>query len=358
MANVGENLRKWRKQKELTQEQLAERLGVSVGVISKWELGQSEPEASVLIKMAGCFEISVDCLLGYCVESKSKSELMEQMEKAIEKKEYEECVKAVDMLLTRYPNVFDVVYACGKNLFFVGMETKKKEILKRAVRQMERAKQLIGQNQDESISELLIEIEIAQAYLMTGEREKGVERLKKNNPCGINDDLIGFAYAAEGWKCEQAKRYLSNALLEHICGLVRVVCGYVNVFYAQKEYDLYVEILQWAIQINNGLKREGKPNFLEKTNALLYAVMAGGYAAKGEWEQAECVLKQAREQAEKFDSQPDYCSKNIKYCDEETKGTAHDDMGSSAVEGIERILGEDLWEQGDRLWKLWKEWDK
>ena len=53
-----------RKKRGLTQEELAEKLDVSSAAISKWERGISMPELTIVCKMADCFEISVDELLG------------------------------------------------------------------------------------------------------------------------------------------------------------------------------------------------------------------------------------------------------------------------------------------------------
>ena len=53
-----------RKKRGLTQEELAEKLDVSSAAISKWERGISTPELSMVCKIADCFEISVDELLG------------------------------------------------------------------------------------------------------------------------------------------------------------------------------------------------------------------------------------------------------------------------------------------------------
>ena len=53
-----------RKKRGLTQEELAEKLDVSSAAVSKWERGISTPELSMVCKMADCFEISVDELLG------------------------------------------------------------------------------------------------------------------------------------------------------------------------------------------------------------------------------------------------------------------------------------------------------
>jgi len=53
-----------RKKRCLTQEEFAEKLDVSPATISKWERGISIPELSMVCKLADCFEISVDELLG------------------------------------------------------------------------------------------------------------------------------------------------------------------------------------------------------------------------------------------------------------------------------------------------------
>ena len=53
-----------RKKRGFTQEELAEKLDVSSAAVSKWERGISTPELSMVCKMADCFEISVDELLG------------------------------------------------------------------------------------------------------------------------------------------------------------------------------------------------------------------------------------------------------------------------------------------------------
>lgn len=63
-----ENLKRFRKQKGLTQEELAERLHVVRQTISKWEKGLSVPDSELLIRIAGIFETSVGILLGDTVE--------------------------------------------------------------------------------------------------------------------------------------------------------------------------------------------------------------------------------------------------------------------------------------------------
>ena len=60
---LSEKLYTLRKKSGLSQEQLAEQLGVSRQAISKWESGQSVPESDKLIVISNYFKVSLDYLL-------------------------------------------------------------------------------------------------------------------------------------------------------------------------------------------------------------------------------------------------------------------------------------------------------
>ncbi len=62
--SFGENLQKIRKNNQLSQEELAEMLGVSRQAVSKWELGEGYPEVDKLLILSKKLNISLDSLLG------------------------------------------------------------------------------------------------------------------------------------------------------------------------------------------------------------------------------------------------------------------------------------------------------
>ena len=64
VTKLSENIRKFRKERGLTQEQLSEVLGVTVGAVYKWEARLSQPELSMVMELADFFDTSVDVLLG------------------------------------------------------------------------------------------------------------------------------------------------------------------------------------------------------------------------------------------------------------------------------------------------------
>ena len=64
MMYLPANLKKYRIIKELTQEDVAEFLGITPQSVSKWERGENYPDITFLPALANIFETSVDLLLG------------------------------------------------------------------------------------------------------------------------------------------------------------------------------------------------------------------------------------------------------------------------------------------------------
>lgn len=58
------NIKTARKAAGLTQQQAADKLGVSVYSIQNWEQGKSEPDSSVIVKMAKLYGVTTDTLYG------------------------------------------------------------------------------------------------------------------------------------------------------------------------------------------------------------------------------------------------------------------------------------------------------
>lgn len=68
---IGQSIKKYRKENDLTQEQLAEIFGVTAQTISRWELGTAYPDITMLPVLANFFGISTDTLLGVDISRKN-----------------------------------------------------------------------------------------------------------------------------------------------------------------------------------------------------------------------------------------------------------------------------------------------
>lgn len=76
-----ENLKKIRKDKGYTQEELAKELNVVRQTVSKWEKGLSLPDVDILSKIADILETDVNILLGGQMTTTSQSEVAKQLAK-------------------------------------------------------------------------------------------------------------------------------------------------------------------------------------------------------------------------------------------------------------------------------------
>ena len=77
---LNENIKAIRKQRVLSQEELAIRLHVVRQTVSKWEKGLSVPDSDMLVKIAEVLEVSIGELLGQRMyDEKDKNEITEQL---------------------------------------------------------------------------------------------------------------------------------------------------------------------------------------------------------------------------------------------------------------------------------------
>ena len=76
-TKIGSFLRELRKEKKLTQEQLAERFGVSSRSVSRWENGNTMPELGILVELADYYEVDIKEI----IDGERKSEIMKKEEK-------------------------------------------------------------------------------------------------------------------------------------------------------------------------------------------------------------------------------------------------------------------------------------
>lgn len=71
---LGEKIQRLRKERGMSQEQLAERLAISRQAVSKWELGESMPDTENVVQLSKFFDVSNDYLLNDEINSNIKLE--------------------------------------------------------------------------------------------------------------------------------------------------------------------------------------------------------------------------------------------------------------------------------------------
>ena len=350
---LAENIRAFRKARGLTQEQLSEVMGVTVGAVYKWEAKLSQPELQMIVELADFFDTSVDVLLGYEMKDNRLQATVERLKRYRKGKNREGLAEA-EKALKKYPHAFDVVYGAAGMYLAFGMETRDEPLLRRALGLFESARLLLPQNTEPKINESTLYGDMAKVRLSLGETEQAVELLKRNNAGGMYDDLIGLTLASECEKLEEALPFLSDALMEHVAGLIQIVMGYANVYLVPGEYAQAQALLEWGVRVFEGLKDGETPCFLDKINGALLVCLAYAQLGLNEEGAARQSLRRARALAEAFDARPDYRAGALRFVLDEPAGV-YDDLGATAMEGVQKMV-RDM--ENERLTALWKEVDE
>jgi len=110
--NIGENIRRLRKEKNITQEKLATHLNISCPAISKWECSETYPDITMIIPLASYFGVSTDQLLGFDaenIENKIKN-YQEQHKDLLAHGKYHEARELVKVAYKEFPNDFRIIH--------------------------------------------------------------------------------------------------------------------------------------------------------------------------------------------------------------------------------------------------------
>lgn len=112
---IGETIRKYRKEKNMTQEEMAHRLGVTAPAVNKWENGNSYPDILMLAPIARLLDISLDTLLAFRSELTAEEikNIIQEVDREFREKTYEEAFLAVKRWVEKYPNCEQLIWQMG-----------------------------------------------------------------------------------------------------------------------------------------------------------------------------------------------------------------------------------------------------
>lgn len=298
---LAENIKLLRKEHHLTQEQLAEVLGVTIGAVHKWEHGLSTPDITLIMALADFFETSTDVLLGYKWKGTNAESSLSKLKTLSADKRYEEAELEAEKLLKKYPNNFDVVYQSGLMYQAKGTDTGDENANQRAIVLLEHACSLIAQNTDNRITEISIRTQIARTHLRLGNAQVALDVLKKYNACGINDAFIGMILADYIHNVDEAGKYLGMAVASAIANLDYAMIGYINLFFQKGNYDTSLDCIQWLRNMLRGIQQEDELTYFDKYDCVLMETIAEIYCFKNDFDSARKHLRAALEKARKYD---------------------------------------------------------
>lgn len=104
--NIGKTILELRKNRNITQDQLANMVGVSAGAVSKWETGNSTPDISLLSPIARALDTSLDTLLSFQKELSEEevNKIKEKLTEIFLNGSYEKANDECNEYIREYPN--------------------------------------------------------------------------------------------------------------------------------------------------------------------------------------------------------------------------------------------------------------
>lgn len=197
MLKIGENILQKRKERGITQEELAEFMMVTKASVSKWETGQSYPDILLLPKLATFFNISVDELIGYDPDLSSAQiqKFYIDLENRVPDAGMDSIVEDIKIKIKQYYSCFDLLYYMS--LFILNHcdlatdTTKKEEYLEYANNILKR---VCENSKDSILKDKSLSLRAA-CLISLGKSEEALNILPSSDMLSISKDcLVASAY--------------------------------------------------------------------------------------------------------------------------------------------------------------------
>lgn len=198
-----ENIAALRKSKKITQEELAEFMGVTKASVSKWETGATMPDIGLLPLLASFFDITVDALIGYEPQlgREQIQAFYQKYAEAFAKRPFMEVMEEIRRLVHKYyacyPFLQQVVVLWSNHLQMAGDE----QAIKAAASEINDLCEHILQNcKNMTIYNNVTELK-ALNNLQTGRAEEVIEAMEDRldiNRAGSGVSLLTLAYMNTG----------------------------------------------------------------------------------------------------------------------------------------------------------------
>ncbi|MCR1973408.1 helix-turn-helix domain-containing protein [Clostridium sporogenes] len=286
--NIGKCIIHKRKEKGITQEQLANYIGVSKASVSKWESGLSYPDILLLPELATYFNISVDELLGY-----SPQLTKEDIKKIYSKLSHEFAVKPFDEVMEHCNKLIKKYYSCFPFLLsiiqlllnhsnLIKSDAIKKEIFQHCILLSRRVKE-----ESENISDIKNANTMeALAEMALGNSEEVIRLLdNKLDPYRGDDVILINAYHMQG---ETAKANKANQILlyNNVINTLTLLNNYLSL--NMMDPVLFEKIYSQGIQIIDSFQLK---DILTNDVFAIHIVAAQGYLIEQKKEKAIDALE-------------------------------------------------------------------
>ena len=287
--HLGRVLSENRRRKGVTQDELAEFMGVSKAAVSKWETESTYPDILLLPRLAAYFDISIDELMGYEPQMdreeirKTHRMLSEEFITRPFAEALEHCRKYAREYYSCYPLVFQVGSLMVNHVMMAQTPEEGEQVIKEAVQLFRRVKE---GTDDPGLGKEALHME-AYCLLQLSLPEEVLELLKEESHVTSNPEpLLASAWKMTGDR-KEAKRVLQIGIYREVIVLLNLLASYMEL--CREEPEKYKETCQ-------RLEAAAESFHMDELHPGImmpcYIDMAQGWTALGEEEKAlQCLEK-------------------------------------------------------------------
>lgn len=233
-TNISTQISRFRREKGMTQDQLADFLGVTKASVSKWENRISMPDITLLPKLATYFDVTIDELVGYSPQL-SKLQIQrvyQELSSAFSTREFESVMKQSEALVKKYyscyPLIFQIAVLFLNHFMLAESQTRQMEILNDTA---ELCSHICDNATDVNIRNDAFSLK-AVALLQSGKASEVIglleDQCSPNRMGDYNEMTLIQAYLAVG-QVEKGKQISQLSIYTHLMGIFAAGVQYLMV---------------------------------------------------------------------------------------------------------------------------------
>lgn len=302
---IGEKIKQLRKEKDITQEKLAEYLHISYQAISKWENNTASPDLSLIVPLANFFGVTTDTL--FCRDEEEQKKEIEALQKEGLRLANLGLVKEQILLwrfaVSKYPNSFECLECLAYSLLGALHaqafdETENNRCIGEAIQICDRIlEDCTDHSRRASATQILVMI-YGNKHCEFYNQEKAVKyALNSTSIFNCREILLVPAHGYTSEKA-QAQKHANNVQFVDFLHQNIAVCSYPTA-------DQELTALHAMLSIWNAVFYDNNFLFYHCRIAEIYRRFAILYAKIGKYDEAMESLKLAKEHAAAYMNIPD-----------------------------------------------------
>ncbi len=288
--NIAKTLSAKRKEKGITQDELASYIGVSKASVSKWETGQSYPDITFLPQLAAYFNISVDELIDYKPQMIDADirRLYLRLSKDFSEKQFEIVINEVREIVKKYYSCFPLLNIIGilmLNHHTLAMEEQRLSIIREAQEIFIRVK---IESNDKLLCRKANMME-ATCCLLLSEYEKLIELLDGSERVSLNETtILSIGYSLIG-NTDKANEILQIGAYQDLLSILEKLMALLSLLqYDLKNEETVDKIIKRLLILSELFEVE---NLHTAVMLSIYVSIAMVYAVRNDIENTLTILE-------------------------------------------------------------------